>query len=41
MYMDTGQLTGAIFIDFRKALDTTDHKIFLDKLATIVWNLWK
>ena len=30
--MDAGQLTGAIFIDFRKAFDTIDHKILLDKL---------
>ena len=41
MHMDTGELTGAIFIDFRKAFVTTDHKIFPDKLTTIVWNLWK
>ena len=30
--MDAGQLTGAIFVDFRKAFDTIDHKILLDKL---------
>jgi len=30
--MDAGQLTGAIFIVFRKAFDTIDHKILLDKL---------
>ena len=30
--MDAGQLTGAIFIDFRKAFDTIDRKILLDKL---------
>ena len=30
--MDAGQLTGAIFIEFRKAFDTIDHKILLDKL---------
>ena len=30
--MDAGQLTGAIFVDFRKAFDTIDHKIMLDKL---------
>ena len=30
--MDAGQLTGAIFIDFRKAFDTIDHKVLLDKL---------
>ena len=30
--MDAGQLTGAIFIDFRKAFDTLDHKVLLDKL---------
>ena len=30
--MDAGQLTGAIFVDFRKAFDTIDYKILLDKL---------
>ena len=30
--MDAGLLTGAIFVDFRKACDTFDHKILLDKL---------
>ena len=30
--MDNGLLTGAIFVDFRKAFDTFDHKILLDKL---------
>lgn len=29
--MDTGLLTGA-FVDFRKAFDTIDDKISLDKL---------
>ena len=30
--MDGGLLPGAIFVDFRKAFDTIDHKILIDKL---------
>ena len=30
--MDAGLLASAIFVDFRKAFDTNDHKILLDKL---------
>ena len=30
--MDGGLLPGAIFVDFRKAFDTIDLKILIDKL---------
>ena len=30
--MDAGLLTGAIFVDFSNAFDTTDNKILIDKL---------
>ena len=33
--IDQGQLTGAVFIDLRKAFDTVDHGLLLDKLATV------
>ena len=33
--IDQGQLTGAVFIDLRKAFDTGDHGELLDKLTTV------
>ena len=30
--MDRGQLTGALFIDLRKAFDTVDHSTLISKL---------
>ena len=30
--MDTGMLTGAVFVDLSKAFDTVDHARFLSKL---------
>ena len=33
--MDQGQLTGAVFIDLRKAFDTVDHAVLLDKLSNL------
>ena len=30
--MDKGQLTGAIFIDLRKAFDTLSHSLIISKL---------
>ena len=34
--IDEGQLTGAVFIDLRKAFDTVDHGLLLDKLTTVL-----
>ena len=31
--MDNGKLTGVVFIDIRKAFDSIDHAILLQKLA--------
>ncbi len=31
--MDNGKLTGVVFIDIRKAFDSIDHDILLEKLA--------
>ena len=31
--MDNGKLTGVVFIDIRKAFDSIDHEILLEKLA--------
>ena len=33
--IDQGKLTGAVFIDLRKAFDTVDHGLLLDKLTTV------
>ena len=33
--MDQGQLTGAVFIDLRKAFDTVDHAVLLKKLSNL------
>ena len=33
--IDQGQLTGAVFIDLRKAFDTVNHDVLLDKLTEI------
>ena len=30
--MDTGQLTGALFIDLRKTFDTVDHSTLISEL---------
>ena len=31
--MDQGLLTGAVFVDMRKAFDTVDHDLLLEKLT--------
>lgn len=36
--MDAGLLTGAIFVDFRKAFEIIDHNILLDKLQ--LFGIW-
>ena len=33
--MDQGQLSGAVFIDLRKAFDTVDHAVLPDKLSNL------
>ena len=33
--MDTGQLTGAVFLDLAKAFDTMDHKLLVRKMMSI------
>ena len=33
--IDLGQLTGAVFVNLRKAFDTADHSIMLRKLFAI------
>ena len=32
--MDNGKLTGVVFLDIRKAFDSLDRKILLDKMKT-------
>ena len=33
--MDNGKLTGAVFLDLKKAFDTVDHQVLLSKLAKL------
>ena len=33
--MDRGKLTGAVFIDFRKAFDTVDHAVLIKKMEML------
>jgi hypothetical protein len=33
--IEQGQLTGALFIDFRKAFDSIDHSVLLNKLSAL------
>ena len=33
--IEQGQLTGAVFIDFRKAFDSIDHHLLLNKLSSL------
>lgn len=34
--MDSGRLTGAVFLDLSKAFDTVDHNLLLHKIKSVV-----
>ena len=36
--IDKGQLTGLVFLDLRKAFDTLDHRVLLNKLTSLGFN---
>ena len=36
--IDNGQLTGLVFLDLKKAFDTLDHRLLLDKLTALGFN---
>ena len=35
LHMDSGRLTGAVFLDLSKAFDTVDHNLLLHKLKSV------
>jgi len=38
--MDNGELTRVVFFDIRKAFDSIDHSILLEKVDRVLWSLW-
>jgi hypothetical protein len=38
--MDNGKLTGVVFLDIRKAFDSIDHEILLEKLKFYGITAW-